>query len=371
MEEVRLGIAGMGGMGLNQARKILAGDIRGLKLAAVCDLRAEALQAFPDAAHFHSSGDMIHSGDIDAVLIVTPHFDHTSVGIEALEGGLHVLVEKPVSVHKADCERLFAAHRDERQIFAAMLNQRTQNPHRWLYELIHGGELGEICRVVWTITNWFRTETYYRSGGWRATWAGEGGGVLLNQCLHQLDLWQWLFGMPKQLTAHCALGRFHDIEVEDDVTAFLEYENGCTGIFIASTGESPGSNRLEISGENGRVVLENKSLSYTRNLVPMSQFGRDSGDVFARPPSEVIEVDLPPSENQHRIILQNFANAILHGAELIAPAEEGIHSIELANAMIYSSIEKRPVEFPLNAETYESFLNRLIQESEHSPPSDE
>ncbi len=175
--------------------------------------------------------------------------------------------------------------------------------------------------------------------------------------------------MPKRLTALCALGRFHDIEVEDDVTAFFEYENGCTGIFITSTGESPGSNRLEISGEKGRVVLENKSLSYTRNLVPMSQFGQDAEKGFARPPSEEVEIELPPSENQHSIILQNFADAILQGADLIAPAKDGIHSVELANAMIYSGIENRPVELPLDAEAYESFLNRLIRESENSPLS--
>ena len=238
MKEVRLGIIGLGNMGKVHARSIVEGRIPRSRLTAVADSNAGALKDFPDAKGFTDSAELLKSGEVDAVIIATPHYSHTTIGVQALQAGVHVLVEKPISVHKADCERLIAAHKSKKQVFAAMFNQRTDPYYIKLRELIQSGELGEVRRINWIITNWFRTAAYYASGGWRATWAGEGGGVLLNQCPHNLDLWQWIFGRPQRVRAFCQLGRYHDIEVEDDVTAYMEYKNGATGVFITSTGDS-------------------------------------------------------------------------------------------------------------------------------------
>ncbi|MDD5351134.1 MAG: Gfo/Idh/MocA family oxidoreductase, partial [Chthoniobacteraceae bacterium] len=246
MNPIRFGIAGLGNMGGIHARSLLEGQIPRAVLAAVADPVAD-LTPFAGAKPFRSTEEMIASGEIDAILIATPHFAHVPLGIAALERGLHVLVEKPISVDKAAAQSLLAAHTNPAQVFGAMFNQRTDPHFRKIRELIRNGELGAIRRVNWTITNWFRTDAYYNSGGWRATWSGEGGGVLLNQCPHNLDLFQWLFGMPAKVRAHCHFGRYHDIEVEDDVTAYLEYANGATASFITSTGEYPGTNRLEIA----------------------------------------------------------------------------------------------------------------------------
>jgi len=273
------------------------------------------------------------------------------------------MVEKPISVHRADAERLIAAYSNKKQVFAAMFNQRTDLYYRKIRQLIQSGELGELRRVNWIITNWFRTEAYYGSGGWRATWAGEGGGVLLNQCPHNLDLFQWMFGMPTSIRAFCKFGRYHDIEVEDDVTAYCEFANGATGVFITSTGEAPGTNRLEIAAERGRLVYENDTISFTRNEVPMSEFSKSSTQAFARPDSWDITVPAASHGGQHNEILQNFVDAILHGATLLAPAVEGIHSVELANAMLMSAWTDEAVTLPIDGKKYERLLKQKIAES--------
>jgi predicted dehydrogenase len=364
-KEVRLGVIGLGNMGRAHAWSLQNGKIANARLAAVCDVSAENVAAYPGAKAFADTASLIGSGEVDAVLIATPHYSHTTIGIEALDAGLHVLVEKPISVHKADCERLIAAYKPGRQIFAAMFNQRTDPYYRKLRDLIHGGELGRLRRINWIITDWFRTEAYYASGGWRATWAGEGGGVLLNQCPHQLDLWQWLFGMPARVRAHCSIGRYHDIEVEDDVTAYLEYGDGATGVFITSTGEAPGTNRLEVAAERGRVVIEKDRFLFTRNEVPMSEFSRTTSEKFSRPGVWEVEIPVSGHGGQHNEILQNFVDAILGGKELIAPASEGIHSVELGNAILYSSLNGETVEMPLDSAAYERFLKKKIEASTH------
>jgi predicted dehydrogenase len=370
VSEVRFGIIGAGNMGSQHARTLTSGRIRGGRLAAICDVSPKALQGYGDLPVFARSDELIGSGAVDAVLIATPHYFHTTIGIAALQAGLHVLVEKPISVHKADCERLIAAHRASRpgqgpgrQVFAAMFNQRTDPVYRRMRRMIGEGELGDIFRVSWIITNWFRTHAYYASGDWRATWRGEGGGVLLNQCPHQIDLWQWLFGMPARVHAFAAFGKRHPIEVEDEVTAYFEYASGATGTFITSTGEYPGSNRLEISGDRGRLVFEGDRLSRDGTTVRVSEYGRTSPERFKGPGvwrAEVLESDRGP---QHAGIIQNFVDAILDGAPLIAPAEEGIRSVELANAMMYSALEKRTIDLPLDGAAYEARLNSLIDGS--------
>lgn len=354
----------MGNMGRSHAKWIQEGKVKNLELAAVCDLKESALKDYSVKGYTDPMA-LMKSGDVDAVLIATPHYSHTTLGIAALEAGLHTLVEKPISVHKADCEKLIAAHTDPKLVFSAMFNQRTDPYYIKIRSLIQSGELGEIRRVNWIITNWFRTESYYASGGWRATWQGEGGGVLLNQCPHNIDLWQWMFGMPQSVWADCQLGRYHNIEVEDDVTAYFRYSNGMTGVFITSTGEAPGTNRLEITAERGKLVYEDDVLRYERNEEEMSAFSATCPGGFTKPEAWDVGFRLRAGDHgpQHIGILQNFTNAIRDGAPLLAPAAEGIHSVELANAMLYSSALQQTVELPMDAAAYAALLNKRIHES--------
>ncbi|MEZ5274924.1 MAG: Gfo/Idh/MocA family oxidoreductase [Opitutaceae bacterium] len=363
MKQVRLGIVGLGNMGSVHARSILDRRIDRATLVAVCDTDPDRLKPFPELRHFASADAMIASGEVDAVIVATPHYDHTTIGAASLRAGLHTLVEKPISVHKADAERLIAAYTDKKLVFAAMFNQRTDPHYTKVREMIRSGELGKVRRINWIITTWFRPENYYASGGWRATWAGEGGGVLLNQCPHNLDLYQWLFGMPDRVRGFCQFGRFHQIEVEDDVTAYFEYNDGTTGVFITSTGEAPGTNRLEIAAERGRVVIDERGISFTRNVIPASEFSRTSDTLFGKPDTWDITIPVKGNGGQHNEIIQNFVDAILDGKQLLAPAVEGIHSVELGNAILHSAFTGKTVELPLNGRAYEQRLKKLIAES--------
>ncbi len=360
-----MGIIGIGGIGKYHADNLLAAKIDGCELTAVADKNKNALKKFSNIKTFTNSSDLLKSGEVDAVHIATPHFLHTSIGIEALNAGLHVMVEKPISVHKKDCEALLAAHTNKKQIFSAMFNQRTSPLFHKLKQLIDNGELGEITRVNWIITDWFRTEAYYANGRWRATWKGEGGGVLLNQCPHQLDLLQWLCGPPSAVRGFAHLGARHNIEVEDQVTAYLEWPNKATGVFVTTTGETPGTNRLEIAAERGKIVVENERLTFFRNEMPMGEYSKTAGGGFDQPDVWHIEIPLPESPDQHIALLQNFTNAILHGEKLIAPAEEGIYSVELANAILYSSLTNNTIQMPLDADAYAEKLDKLIATSNY------
>lgn len=368
MQTVKLGIIGIGTMGAIHARSVLEGSIPRCELTAVCDPKAELLDQFPSVEGYLSIDDFFPSSEVDAVLIATPHYSHTAIGIRALEAGHHVLVEKPISVHKSDAERLIAAHRDSNQVFAAMFNQRTDPFFLKLRQLVQSGDLGAIRRVSWTITNWFRTEAYYRSSDWRATWAGEGGGVLLNQCPHNLDLFQWIFGMPAQVRAFCHFGRYHDIEVEDDVTAYLEYADGMTAVFSASTGEAPGTNRLEVAAERGKVVIENDLFLFIRNEVPMSEFSRTDPGRFSAPQTWDVQIPIKGHGPQHNGILENFVSAILDGAPLIAPARDGLNSLELANAFLLSSLEDRTIQLPIDGALFNQHLQKLVAASTRQKP---
>jgi predicted dehydrogenase len=362
--KVRLGIIGMGNMGKFHADYLLNNKVNRCELTALCSSTPAKLEKYKALKIFDRSETLIRSGEVDAIIIATPHYQHTTIGIDALERGLHVMVEKPISVHKADCERLIAAHEKSRGlIFAAMFQLRAEPRYQKIKKLLTEGELGEIVRVNWIITDWYRTEAYYSSGGWRATWRGEGGGVLLNQCPHNLDLLQWLCGMPVRVRGFCQFGRYHNIEVEDNVTAYLEYPNGGTGVFITSTGEAPGTNRFEIAGTRGKFVLEQAKIAFTRNEASMIEFGKNAKTGFARP--EVWNVDIPveASAAPHVLVMQNFVDAILDGAPLIAPGAEGINSVELANAALFSSWTGETVELPLDGRAYERKLNELIAQS--------
>ncbi len=363
MKKVRLGIIGMGNIGKYHADYLLGQKVQRCELTAVADAFTP-LDKYSALKTFQEGEALIRSGEVDAVIIATPHYQHTTLGIAALEAGLHVMVEKPISVHKADAERLIGASRSRpAQVFAAMFQLRTEPRYLKIRKLIAGGELGDIARVSWIMTDWFRTGAYYASGGWRATWKGEGGGVLLNQCPHNLDILQWLCGMPARVRGFCQIGRYHDIEVEDNVTAYWEFPGGATGVFITSTGEAPGTNRLEIAGTRGRLVLENSRLVFTRNETSMTEFSATATTGFARPEVWNVEVPFDNAPAQHSTLTQNFVDAILDKAPLIAPGEEGLRSVELANAILFSSLMGQTVELPLDGAAYERKLNELIAAS--------
>jgi predicted dehydrogenase len=355
---VRAAVIGLGNMGRAHARLIADGAVPGLRLAAVCDPDPAEFEAFPGARGFTQAAEMLRSGCADALVIATPHYSHVPLGIAALQAGWHVLVEKPIAVDKAGALKLAAAPRTRRQVFAAMFNQRTNPAHLRVRELVRGGAMGAVRRVAWTVTHWFRTEAYYRSARWRGTWAGEGGGVLVNQCPHQLDLLWWWFGMPERVQAWCARGRYHRIEVEDDVTARLEYRGGMHALFVTSTGEAPGTNRLEIALEGGRVVLEGRRLCVTRNDEPMTRFSRAARDAFARPSTRDEVFEFQDEGPQHLGVLRDFERAIREGTPPLAPAGEGVHSVELANAMLLSSERATAVSLPLSAAAYTRALRR-------------
>ncbi|HEY0789533.1 MAG TPA: Gfo/Idh/MocA family oxidoreductase [Chthoniobacterales bacterium] len=368
MKTVKLGIVGIGTMGGLHAQNVLNGAVPRCELAAVCDQNPELLARFSSTKGFVSVEDLLKLSAIDAVLVATPHYFHSTIGIQALQAGRHVLMEKPISVHKLEADRLLAAHTRSDQVFGVMFNQRLDPYFLKLRQLVKSGELGTVRRVHWTITDWFRTEAYYQSGDWRATWAGEGGGVLLNQCPHNLDLYQWLFGMPARVRAFCQFGRYHDIEVEDDVTAYLEYPDGMTAVISASTGEAPGTNRLEVAAERGKVVIENDQFLFTRNEVPMGEFSRTDPGRFSAPATWNVQIPLKGHGPQHNGVLANFVAAILDGAPLLAPAREGIFSLELANSFLLSTLENRSVELPLDGALYAKHLQKLVASSRRREP---
>ncbi len=366
-EKVGIGVIGVGGIGGSIHVPNIVKNER-CTLTGVFDTDEETMKkkaADNNCKAYAGMDEMMDDPALEAVLIATPHYFHTPLTIRAFEAGKHVLTEKPIAVHKADAEKMIEAHGKRPDLrFAAMFNQRTIPSHKKIKELIDQGTLGEIRRISWVVTDWFRTQRYYDSGTWRATWKGEGGGVLLNQCPHQLDLFQWFFGMPVQMRAFCDLGKWHDIEVEDDVTAYFKFTNGATGVFISSTGEAPGSNRLEIAGDNGKLVFEN-GLHFTRNEVPASEFLKTCTQSFAKPP--IWHCDIPvhgDGGGQHMNILDNFAQAIRNEkVDLIAPAADGLKSVELANAMLLSAMKEKTIDLPMYSAEYETLLNDLIEKS--------
>ncbi|WP_100405367.1 Gfo/Idh/MocA family protein [Bacillus solitudinis] len=366
MEEVRIGIIGVGTMGTAHAKYLSQNEVKGARLTAVIDQNEEKANWVKenlndDVAVFYDYDTFFGSGLVDAVLIATPHYAHASLAIKAFECGLHVLCEKPAGVYTKQVREMNDAAKKSGSVFSMMYNQRTNPLYQKLRDLIQTGELGEIRRINWIITNWYRSQSYYDSGSWRATWAGEGGGVLINQCPHQLDLWQWMTGMmPTRMRSFCYFGKHRDIEVEDDVTAFAEYENGATGVFITTTGEAPGTNRLEIAGDHGKVVIEDGKLTFWRLRIPESQFNKEYKGGFGSPECWKCEIPVVGEETGHIGITQNFVDAILSGVPLIAPGHEGINGLMLSNAMQLSTWLEDWIEFPIDEELYYQQLQEKI-----------
>lgn len=375
MDIVKFGIIGIGNMGSNHVVSVT--KVPQAKLTSVCDINPRAFDRIAPEIRagircFTSPDEFFKEADVDAVIIAVPHYSHPDLAIAAMQAGKHVLLEKPIAVHKAEAERLLAeAAKHPDLVKSLMFNQRTLPAHRKIKQMIDTGELGKINRVNWIITDWFRSQHYYDSGDWRASWRGEGGGVLLNQCPHQLDLWQWFFGLPVRVRAEVKFGKYHDIEVEDEVNAYLEYADGKTGNFIASTGEMPGTNRLEITAERGRLVFELGNLEFIRNEIETTHYSKTTEKSFAICDNWKCEIgyDRTPPDFQHLNVIRNVAAAILGQAQLIAPMEEGIRGLELGNAMLLSGLTGADVRLPLDSAEFARHLQKLIDSSRYQKKS--
>ena len=371
MKPVKIGVIGIGNMGSYHANHV--NGVKGAELVAVCDTNPKAFERVDEALRskvkcFTSSKEFFAKSGAELVMIAVPHYDHPDLAIAAMQHGMHFILEKPICVHKAEAERLLAACKKyPKLVKSAMFNQRTRHVYQKIKDLIDNGDLGKLQRVNWIITDWFRAQGYYDSGDWRASWAGEGGGVLTNQCPHQLDLMTWFFGMPKLVDAHIFIAKYHDIEVEDEVNAYLEYENGVTGNFITTTGEAPGTNRLEICGNNGKLVCEKGQLVFFRNRQGTKEAIVDRTRGFKPPETWEIPIPVDPdvAPTAHMGIVANVIDAIRNGGKLMAPVEEGIRGLELGNAMMLSGWLKRPVELPIDSKVYAEHLKKLVAKSRY------
>ena len=369
MQKVKFGIVGIGNMGTAHCKSLLEGKIANGELCAICEPKQAkadailALEGAEDVVAFSDYGEMLRSGLCDAVVVAVPPYDHQSLVCQALDAGLHVICEKPAGVYTKQVKEMNATAERSDKLFGMMFNQRSNPIYRKMKEMVSDGDLGEIKRVNWIITNWYRSQNYFDLGGWRATWRGEGGGVLFNQCPHQIDLLQWIVGMlPTKIHSHCHFGKWHDIEVEDDVTAYMEFSNGATGVFVTSTADAPGTNRFEITGTRGRLVCENGRLMFDRLKVDEREFCR-TAPAFVDPAYRTVEIVTLGRNDQHVGILNNFANAILGLEPLFVKGEEGIKSVQIMNAMLLSTWLDRAVELPIDDDLYLAELNRRIAES--------
>ncbi|MBM6667480.1 Gfo/Idh/MocA family oxidoreductase [Lacrimispora saccharolytica] len=375
MEQIRLGIIGVGNMGTTHCLNIATGKLPEFVLTAVADRRESrrnwAKERLGDEVAIYEEGkDLIASGKCDAVLIAVPHYQHPELAILALEHNLHVMSEKPAGVYTKQVREMNEAAEKSDRVFGMMFNQRTNCVYRKMKEIVSQKEMGEIKRINWIVTDWYRTQSYYDSGSWRATWDGEGGGVLLNQCPHNLDLLQWIGGMPSKIRAFCHEGKWHDIEVEDDVTAYLEYPNGATGVFVTTTADTPGTNRFEITMEMGKLVCENGKLTLYKLAQNEREFCKTAKGGFDQPEYEVIEVETDGMNEQHVGVMKAFAGAILRGEPLVAEGKEGIRGLMISNAMHLSSWLDQTIELPVDEEVFLEELNKRRKTSKKKEEAD-
>lgn len=365
--KVKLGIIGIGNMGSGHAQNIKEGKCPDFEIVAIADINETRLlwskeQGYGDNITFFSDAiEMLDSGIINACLICVPHYDHTKFAIECMNRGIHVMVEKPAGVYTKQVREMNEVAKLHPEVkFGMMFNQRTNCVYRKLKEMVSSGEFGQIRRTNWLITTWYRSQFYYDSGDWRATWSGEGGGVLLNQCPHQLDLWQWICGMPTKVRAYLHYGKWHDIEVEDDVTAYVEYANGATGVFVTSTGDAKGTNRFEIQMDKARFIVEDDKLYIDEYDMTEQEFSKICKETFGVINSTHREVETDGENPKHPGVMNAWANSILRGGELVADGCEGINGLMLSNAMHLSSFLNEDVELPLNEDLfYEELMKRV------------
>ena len=364
MSNVKVGIVGFGNMGSTHAKNLVSGKVTGMELAALCDISEErkafSEEAYPEIPFFTDATELYKSGICDAVIIATPHYDHPPLAIEAFRHGLNVITEKPAGVYTKQVMEMNEEAEKSGKLFGIMYNQRTNPVYQKLREMIKRGELGHIKRITWIVTDWYRPQAYHDSGSWRSTWKGEGGGTLINQNPHQLDLWQWLFGMPDRILAKVSFGKYYDIETEDDVMAFFEYDNGTTGEYITSTGETPGTNRLEVACDMGKIVIEHNKMVFHRNIMSEREFNENNKVSFMKLENWKCEIpaDFSGGE-QHVGILKNFAKVLKNGGELIAAGNEGINGLTISNAIHLSAWTGETIN--LNNFDHDRFYN-ILQE---------
>ena len=368
-KKIRLGIIGFGNMGTSHARNLVAGLCPDFDLVAIADINPERIawgkENMPAGiTYFEDATAMLDSGMLDACIVAVPHYDHPRYAMECMKRSIHVMVEKPAGVYTKQVREMNEeAARHPEVKFGLMFNQRTDHIYRKMRELVQSGKYGQIRRVNWLITNWYRPQAYYDSGAWRATWAGEGGGVLLNQCPHNLDLWQWICGMPVKVHSHIHYGKWHDIEVEDDVTTYVEYPNGATGVFITTTGDAHGTNRLEIQMDKAKIVSENAQITLLEYDIAESEFTKTNTVAFASPTAHTVDVVTDGKNEQHVGVLNAWADAILRGGEMVAHGEEGINGLTLSNAMHLSSFLGKTIELPLDEDLYYEELMKRVATS--------
>jgi len=342
MKKIKIGLIGYGNIGTTHKNNFDSGKIKNAEIVAMCDI-AEArrkvfAERYPDIPVFDNAEDMFKSGLCDTVLIGVPHYDHPPLAIKAFEYGLNVITEKPAGVYTKQVKEMNDAAAKSDKVFGIMYNQRTNPVYQKLRKMIQNGELGHIKRITWIITDWYRPQAYHDSSTWRSTWKDEGGGALINQNPHQLDLWQWMFGMPDRIYAKVSFGKYYDIEVEDDVMAYMEYDNGTTGEYITSTGEAPGTNRLEIACDMGKLVIEDNKILFKRNVISEREHNKVNTAPFGTPECWNCEIPADFSGGEQHIgIIKNFASAVLNGTELLAPGEEGINGLTISNAIHLSA----------------------------------
>ena len=368
MNKIKLGIIGIGNMGSGHLANVFAEKCPSVSVTAVCDINPQKLEKakkYPEVSLFTDTNEMLNSGLVDSVLIAVPHYDHPTIAVECFKRGIHVLTEKPAGVYARQVREMNEAAEKSGVKFGIMFNQRTNPIYAKAREIVQSGELGELKRMVWIITNWYRTQAYYDSGSWRATWRGEGGGVLLNQAPHNLDLWQWIFGMPKRVRAFCEFGKYHNIDVEDDVTIYGEYENGATATFISTTGDVCGTNRMEITGDKGKIVIEQGKLCHWKLSVPEREFCFTSKEGFKAPESTYEEFTAPIPEG-HPEVLEAFAQSILNDSDMIAKGEEGLNSLSISNAAYLSTWTNDWAEIPTNEALFEKYLEERCRKEESS-----
>ncbi len=368
-EKIKLGIIGIGNMGSAHAKNVIEGQCPDFELVAVADLKPERLKWAKENLGenillFDNAIEMLDSKKIDACIVSVPHYDHPKYAMECMKRGIHVMVEKPAGVYTKQVKEMNAeAKKHPEVVFGMMFNQRTNCIYRKMREIVKSGKYGNIRRTNWIITTWYRPQAYYDSGDWRATWSGEGGGVLLNQCPHQLDLWQWICGMPKKVLSKLHYGLWHDIEVEDDVTTYVEYENGATGVFVTSTGDAHGVNRFEIQMDKGRIIAENGKLELLEYDMTEQEFSKTNTEPFATVGAKEVDVETDGKDPQHVGVLNAWGGAILRGEPLVAGGEEGINGLTLSNAMHLSSWLDKEITLPFDEELYYNELMKRVATS--------